>query len=425
MSTEIRVGEVYLNLADDAEPSSGEIATQRRVMETVDDHPHTETIPALADPAVDHVDPALLERRADVDEKHRRVVEFLDRHGYDAALLGRADSVSWFTSGGELRQDLGSESASVLLFVNRQCRAILADNVQSPRVFEEEVAGLGFHLKERPWHEPVEATVAALCRNRKFASDVPGVEGLRLEENRLRGLRMRLSKLERQRLRELGRTLTLCVEATCRNFEPGETEADLAGHLAHRLLREGVTPVAMSVAGDDRHEHYRRPTFKSAPIRRRAVISASGRRHGLCASVTRIVAFGPVDPAFREAHTLASMVNATAIYFSRPGQPVSEVFRRVRRIYEKFGRPHEWTLAYQGSVVGYSPSEMPLMPEGGFVLHPDLALAWCPSVGPARSEDTVVVDQRGFEVVTEAQRWPKLEVMVKGFNLPRPGILER
>jgi Xaa-Pro aminopeptidase len=424
VSTEIRVGDVYLNLADDAEPTSGEIATHRRVMETVDDHPHTETIPALADPAADHLDPELQERRADVDEKHRLVVEFLDRHGYDAALLGRADSVSWFTSGGELRENLGSESSSVLLFINRNSRAILADNVQSPRVFEEEVAGLGFHLKERPWHEPAQATLAALSRNRRIASDRPGL-GLSSECLGLRELRLRLSKPERQRLRELGRSLTLCVEATCRNFEPGESEADLAGHLAHRLLREGITPVELSIAGDDRHRHYRRPTFKSAPIRRRAVITATGRRHGLCASVTRIVAFGPVDPEFREAHTIASMVNATAIYFSRPGQPVSEVFRRIRRIYEKFGRPHEWTLAEQGAIVGYSPGELPLLPDSDFLLRPDLALSWSPSVGSARSEDTVVVDQRGFEVVTEAQRWPKLDVLVKGFNLPRPGILER
>ncbi|RUL86766.1 M24 family metallopeptidase [Tautonia sociabilis] len=412
-----------MNLVDD-EPTSGELATQRRVMETAEDRPDTESLPALADPAADHLDPDLRRRRADVDEKHRRVVEFLERHGYHAALLGRADSVSWFTSGGDLREHLGSEFASVQLFINHRCRAILADNVQSPRAFEEEVAGLGFHLKERPWHEPAGPLVESLCRGRKIASDLAG-PGLSTETDRLRELRLSLSKLERQRLRELGRTLTLCVEATCRNFEPGETEADLAGHLCHRLLREGVTPVALSVAGDDRPARYRRPAFKSAPIRSRAVIRATGRRHGLCASVTRIVSLGPVDPKVREAHGIAAMVDATAIYFSRPGQPVAEVFRRLRRIYEKFGHPHEWTLAYQGSVVGYAPTEFPLLPDSPFVIRENLPLNWSPSVGPAQSEDTVVVDARGFEVVTEAQRWPKLEIMVKGFSLPRPGILER
>ena len=59
------------------------------------------------------------------------------------------------------------------------------------------------------------------------------------------------------------------------------------------------------------------------------------------------------------------------------------------------------------------------------LLDEGTALCWSPSVGPARSGDTVVIDARGFEVVTEAQNWPKLEVTVKGFLITRPGVLER
>ena len=427
MSTEIRVGDLHLGIPDvEAEPSSGEIATHHRVMHTAGDLPDVAPMPAILDPAADHVDPELARRRDDVELKHRRVAEFLDRGGFDAVLLGRADSVAWFTAGGRLRQDLGGDRASVLVFVNRQSRAILADNVQSPRVFEEEVAGLGFHLKERPWHEPVERTLGTLGRGKRVATDLPDPsQATEYEPGAIRGLRLCLTSLERQRLRELGRALTLCVEATCRNFNAGETEADVAGHLAHRMLRQGVDPVELRVAGDDRPERFRQATFTAAPIHDRVVVAATGRRHGLCASLTRIVCFGPVDPSFRREHEVAAMVDASAIYFSRPGVSVGEVFRRSRRIYEKFGHPHEWTLADQGSVVGYSPRELPLIPEGRFVIRADLPLRWTPSVGAARSEDTVVIDDRGFEVVTELQRWPKLDIQVKGFNLPRPGILER
>jgi Xaa-Pro dipeptidase len=234
-----------------------------------------------------------------------------------------------------------------------------------------------------------------------------------------------LTKLERTNLRNLGRTLTLAVEATCRNFLPGETEADVAGHLAHRLIREGVVPVELRVAGDDRLARYRRPTFKAAEIRHKATISVAGRRHGLCASVTRTVAFGKVDDAFRQYHTVAAMVDATCIYFSRPGEIVSEVFRRSRRIFEKFDHPHEWTLDYQGDVIGYAPREMPLLPDSSAPLQDGSALRWSPSVRDARSEDTVVIDSRGFEIVTRCQNWPKFEVSVKGFAIDRPAILER
>src|SRR5207245_2640632 len=119
---------------------------------------------------------------------------------------------------------------------------------------------------------------------------------------------------------------------------------------------------------------YRQPTFKAAEIRRRATITAIGRRHGLCASVSRTVAFGPVEPYVREDHGLAAMVDATYIYFSRPGEPISGVFRRARRIFEKFGRADEWSLDYQGAVIGYSPRELLLMPESEQPIPSDTAL---------------------------------------------------
>jgi Xaa-Pro aminopeptidase len=396
------------------------------VLHTAGDRPGPSeaSLPALADPAMDHFDPQLAERRADVEEKQRRVARWLDETGYDALILGRADGIAWFTCGGELGQTMSSELASALLYINRQSRAVLCDNVQSARIFEEEVAGLGFQLKERAWYDEPLNLATELGHNKRVAGD--GVlPGLTDEREWLRLLRTPLTRLERQRLRELGRALTLAIEATCRNFEPGETEADLAGHLAHRLLREGVTPVDLKVAGDDRPVRYRQPTFKAAEIRRRATISAVGRRHGLCASATRIVSFGPVDPAFREAHGVAAMVDATCIFFSRPGETAEGVFRRSRRIYEKFGYPDEWTLDYQGAAIGYHPREAMLLPGSPFRFTHGMPLCWRPSVGAARSEDTIVVDERGFETVTEAQRWPKVEVTVKGYPIQRPGILER
>jgi Xaa-Pro dipeptidase len=299
--------------------------------------------------------------------------------------------------------------------------------VQSGRVFEEELAGLGFQLKERPWYDDPFQVVAELCHNKRVATDIGwnGCSQARRESDALHALRRRLTVLERQRLRELGRTLSQAVEATCRNFVPGEREADVAGHLSHRLIREGVVPVDLRVASDGRLNRFRQPTFKASPIRKRATIAVTGRRYGLCASVTRTVAFEAVDADFRREQAVATMVDATCIFFSRPGEVISEVFRRAKRIYEKFGHPHEWTLDYQGSVVGYSPRELVLRPDSDLVLESDMALSWSPSVGAARTQDTVVVDSRGYEVVTAMRDWPAIEVAVKGFVIPRPGILER
>jgi Xaa-Pro aminopeptidase len=408
-------------------PAGGEFDTGfDRILHTAGDRPSTDTLPPLVDPTADHTDSALSERRQDVEEKHRRIAALLDLTDHDAVVLGRADSIAWFTSGGDLGSDLGGEMSPVLLYVNRGCRCVVTDNVQSARVFEEELAGLGFQLKERSWYDDPARVVDELGHNRRLLSDLgPRPSPWARDTDPLRFLRRTLTPLERQRLRELGRTLTLAVEATCRNFVQEETEADVAGHLAHRLIREGVVPVDLKVSSDDRLTRYRQPVFKAAPIRRRATITATGRRFGLCATVSRTVSFGPIDPEFHAAHALATMVDATCIYFSRPGEPIAEVVRRARRIYEKFNHPHEWTLDYLGFLLGYAPREAMLVPDSPLVLGPGMALCWSPSIGSARSADTVVIDGRGYECVTAAQNWPKIDVAVKGFVIQRPGVLER
>lgn len=404
--------------------SGATVADFDTVSRIAEDRPGAVTLPPLSDPAADHADDQVARRRADIDEKHKKIVGFLNDNGYDAVVLARSDSISWFTSGADIGRDMGGESGAVLIFINRNSRAVLADNVQSARVFEEELAGLGFQLKERPWHEGPERVVAELSSSRKIATD-NGLLGMTNELEKLRALRLSLSRIERRRLRDLGWTLAAAVESTCRNFHPGETEADIAGHLAHRLIREGVVPVNLRIAGDDRLDRYRQPTFKAARIERHAVITATGRRHGLCATATRVVTFGKPEKAFRSAHAIACMVDATYIFFSRPGQTVSEVFRRARRIMEKYGKPHEWTLDYTGYITGYSPREALLLPESEMTLDEHVAVAWSPSIGSTRSGDTAIINDRGYEVVTPAQNWPKVEVLVKGYTVERPGILER
>src|SRR3954471_8562710 len=73
-----------------------------RVMHTAGDRPVEDSLPPLADPTAGPEDVELVRRRQDVEEKQRRVAAFLDASGNDAVVLGRADSIAWFTSGADL-----------------------------------------------------------------------------------------------------------------------------------------------------------------------------------------------------------------------------------------------------------------------------------------------------------------------------------
>src|SRR5262249_44688535 len=145
-----------------------------RVLQTAADRPSTDSLPALPDPAADHGDAALKRLREDVEEKHQRIRDFLAATGHDAVVLGLTDSVAWFTSGGDLGQDLSSGLSAILLFINPSCRAVIADNVHSSRVFEEELAGLGFQLKERPWDDDPFQVVAELGHKQPGAAGPGG-----------------------------------------------------------------------------------------------------------------------------------------------------------------------------------------------------------------------------------------------------------
>ncbi len=369
-----------------------------------------------------HDPPNLSPRSEDVAIKQRRVAEFLEDGGYDALLLSRQDSFAWFTAGGDNSAGVAADLGTVSLFVTRDQRCVLATNAESGRTFEEEIAGLGFQLKECRWDEPRERLIEDICRGRKVASDT-GVCGTINELDQIRRLRVTLTELEQQRYRELGRAVAHAVEATCRSARPGETEHDVAGELSHRFIRHGIAPVAMYVAGEERISQFRLPTHKAQPIRRRLTIMATGRRHGLCATATRTVAFRAVEKELAQQHHRCAMIDATCIFFSQPGEEASEVLKRARRIYEKTGDAHEWLQAPQGGVTGYSPCEILIVPDIPLRFRAGMAITWTPSVGSARCGDTVLLHENGFEILTPTQQWPILTVSVKGFEVERPGVL--
>lgn len=361
-------------------------------------------------------------RAEDVAIKQQRVSEFLEDEGYDAVLLSRQDSFAWFTAGGDNGSGTASELGSVSLFITADQRCVLANNVESGRTFEEEIAGLGFQLKEARWDEPPDRLIEDICRGRKVASDT-GICGTTNELEKLRRLRINLTELERQRYRELGRAVSHAIEATCRNAHPGETEHEVAGELSHRLIRHGISPVTILVAGEERADQFRLAPHKAQPIRRRVTVSVAARRHGLCASATRTVCFGEVDHDFALKHNISVMVDATCIFFSQPNELSAEVLRRAKRIYEKSGVAHEWVFAPQGGVTGFSPCELLIVPTSQFRFRAGMAVAWSPSVGPARCGDTILLHENGFEILTPTQQWPSVVVSVKGYEVERPGVL--
>jgi Xaa-Pro aminopeptidase len=360
------------------------------------------------------------DRFEEVERKQQRVAEFLERQELDALLLQDRDHFAWFTCGGESTSFLPAPPAA--LFLTADARVAVADNVSSPMLFERELAGLGFQLKERRWHEDERRLLDDLCRRRRVGSDRPGV-GTRDVSAELALLRLPLSPEERTRLKELGRDVAHAVEATARNITPGTTEAEAAGQIAHRLIRREVTPEGLQAVSDQHRRRFRTQGFTPSPIQHFCTLAAVGRRDGLYAACARTVCFGEIPDDLAEAHNAVTLVQATGLFFSQAEWTLDEVWKRVARIYEKTGHPGEWELAPQAEVTGYRACEQTVRPGDPYRLLAGSPVVWHPSVGPATACDTMLVGEGGGEIVTPMETWPRLRVRVKNATFSRPGIL--
>ncbi len=368
---------------------------------------------------------AVRQRREEVDDKHRLVAEFLTRHQLDAVLLRRHDSIAWFTAGGDATSGQWStELAPLALFITADSRTVLATNDHAVRFFEEEIGQLGFQLKERRWYEGLQGLLADICRGRNVGSDSP-TEGTRELFEQLKLLRVELHEREQRRLIQLGYDLAHALEATCRNTVVGDTECEVAGQLAHRLLRHAITPVQLAVTAEERSGLFRLGPPKGNRVQTRLTVAAIGRRFGLCAYACRTVCFGKPDEGFLSRYRAAAMVDASMIYQSSLNKTVGTVFRVAQRIYEKTGFANEWVLAPQGYGLGYSPNEFPLQPGDERILGPNMAVGWRPSVGDAACGDTVLLGRQSYRVVTPARQWPVLPISVAGNIIERPDVLVR
>lgn len=362
-------------------------------------------------------------RLEDVDDKHERVRKMLAACGADALLLQDPANIAWVTAGADLFR-FGAEDSLTSVFVTPEARLFATNSVDSAQIFEREVFGLGFQLKQREWYQPPEDLIADLCRGRRVISD-RGPQGTRMARDRIRGYRLPLTPLETERLRVLSRIAVHAVEATAHNVRPGVTEAEVAGEVSHRLIKRTVTPARIQVCADGRNERYRHWTFGEQPIKNLALISCSARRWGLHVSVSRSVCLGKVPAEFRTAFQQASLVHATGMFFTRTGHRVGDIWPKVQRIYEKFGIPFEWQRADQADVIGYGLNEARITPESNYELAAPVPVSWHPSVGPAMLGDTILCLENSNEQLTQSTTWPQLPVTVKGRDIICPGILLR
>ena len=277
----------------------------------------------------------------------------MKEQSFDGLLLTRPGNFAWATVGGNCTRGSLSDTCAAL-FVTPEARVVLTRNTDSGQLFDREVCGLGFQLKERTWQEDLQLLMGDLCRGRNVACDFP-FERCQDVSPHLNGMRLPLCKTERKSLRVTGSLVAHAVEATARSFRRGDSEAEIAGQLVHRLYRQKIIPERVQILADGQGQRYRHWGFGEDQVERLCTIAVIGRREGLHVGAARTVSFGAPPKEFRKAHLDTLLVQATGMFFSQDQWEIYETWNRVERIYEKFGHSEEWHFADQGCVTGYEP----------------------------------------------------------------------
>ena len=351
-----------------------------------------------------------------------RLDAYLDEQGLEAVWFARPASFAWLTGGDNVvthEESVGVAAAGY----TREGVEVVTDSIEAARLRDEELAP-ETAVTEFPWYE---TTLAEAVRARSPTPAAADFEVVGMERIDASALRQPLSERDIDLYRSLGRDAAAAVENVCREITPDTTERGVAASLRGALASYGIDSPVVLVGGSYRAPRYRHYTPTEVEIGDYALVSVTTERDGLFASLTRTVAFDPPEwlaARHRAAVEVETSALAATRRVGREGGTAGEVFASVQEAYADVGWPDEWRRHHQGGAAGFSGREWIATPDGEEAVELPMAYAWNPTVRGAKSEDTVLVTEGGFEALTETGEWPTETVGADGRTLERPGVYQ-
>ncbi len=369
-------------------------------------------------------------RALEVDRKVERVAALARDGGFSGVVLAAQHNFGWLTAGRTSRVDATRETGSGALLVTAEGRRFaLASTIESPRMRDEAVAGLGFEVIEYPWtDERADATLsfrvaARLAGGDRLATDIttPAAKNV---EGKISRLRSTLVPEEIPRYRALGEEVGASLGLLMRSLHPGSTELEVARTVTSALLGIGAYPNVLLVAGDHRIAKYRHPVPTSTAWRQRLLVACCAEREGQIVAASRLVAVGRIDDDFRTRTLATARVFGAQLAATMAGATGAQLFAAAAKAYADNGYPGEELLHHQGGVIACRSREWVAHPASDAIVEPPQAFAWNPTVTGTKVEETVLLgeDDR-LEVVTTSPDWPSVEVDVRGQKIAVPVVL--
>src|SRR5580692_11175319 len=360
---------------------------------------------------------------AELDAKHRCLVDWLKLQGLAGVLIRRNENVAWLTGGAvELRVLTPSETGVASLLVTAAGnRYYFTTENEAPRLRDEEFGALDFEPVLFPWWGDDTVASGAKLAGGELGSDTPG-SGSTLVN--LYPLRAALSESEIARYRWLGAETAAATVEALHEVEPGLNEYDLEAITAAGLLRRGILPSVALYAVDERIFNYKHAAPRGRRLKQYGMLNLCSRKWGLAISITRFVYFGALPEELAARFNSAAQVNAALLNATRAGATSAELFKVAQAAYGAEGFPGEERFHHQGGPTGYGEREWLATPQGIEALHNNQALAWNPSIRGGKVEDTVLLHDGVIENLTSTPELPVLtDAVVEGSTYAAAGVL--
>jgi Xaa-Pro dipeptidase len=372
-------------------------------------------------PAPPETDPARL--AADAAARRERLRTWLDQEGLDGVILSRRDNFAWLTCGGDSHVLKNTEVGAGHLVITADRQYLLAYSMDAARLLEEQAAGQGYELVVLHWYDGDVRRRALDLAGKRVAADTlfPGAREANLEISHLHDP---LTPLEVERCRWLGRAVAAILEDVASELYPGQTEEEIARLLHSRFILEGIELDVLIVGSDERIVRYRHPLPTRKPLERYLLLHPAARRWGLHANVSRSLHFGQPPEAVRLAYQAAATVEARIFALLKPGIRFQDIFEKQKIWYAELGFPDEWQYHFQGGPTGYLVSDG-LRHQTDAVVASCQAFDWFITVTGAKVEELGLLTPHGFEVASQGELWPLMQVNTPAGSWNVPAIWVR
>ncbi len=358
------------------------------------------------------------------DAKIVKVRGFLDKGGYGGVLYGAQHNFSWLSCGGDDQIIHGNELGFVNILVTMDDAYLISNNIEMPRIKAEEAKGIPFKTLEYLWTGSMDEDIREIGGSGKLAADFnyPGAVN---ESANLSLLRVPLLENEVERYRDLGSLCATAMDEAMFSLKPGMDEFEIQGVIGGNLLAKGIMPVVLLVGTDERIFNFRHPMPTSKKLDRYCMVVICAQKWGLILSMTRLVHFGQPTDEIRKKYDSLHRVEMAYIAATVPGNSMRDIFTAGKKVYAGEGYPGEELKHFQGGTCGYLTREQGLAPDCEYKVQNGEIFAHNPTIKGTKLEDSILVRDNSFEVLSMSDKWPVREIEYSNTVLKRPEILVR